>query len=234
MAVTPDGTPATGSVNGGDSFTITLSTTGPNRLILVGVGNSNGSVTTVTPTASGLTFVQVDSTQTTQTGTAQLYRAFATSQLSSVVITCTASPSGNFPQMTGWAVGFSSTDTSGTNGSGAIDVSAGTSSAGANGLSQAVTTVTDQCLVIGFAEENAVTSITAGSGQTKVIQVNNAGTFNASALLQQNAATTPAGSVTISYTFSGNPFNPTALIVAAIKPAPVTGQHNLTMLGVGK
>lgn len=218
MAVARDGTPPTGSVNGGDSFTITLSTTGTNRLILVGVGNSNATVTGVTPTASGLTFVQVDSTQSVQGGSCQLWRAFATAQLTSTVITCTADVTGQFPQMTGWAVGYSGTDTSGTNGSGAIDVSAGTSNSGSNGLSQAVTTLTDNCLVVAFAEHNNTTVITAGASQTKVVQLNNAGGFNAVALIQRNAVTTPAGSVTMSYTLGGS-FVPDALIVAAIKPA---------------
>lgn len=232
MAALRDGTPPTGSVNGGDSFTITLSTTGTNRLILVGIGNSNATVTGVTPTATGLTFAQVGTTQTSQTGSAQLWRAFASAQLTSTVITCTADVLSQFPQMTGWAVGYSGTNTSGTNGSGAIDVTAGTSSAGSNGLSQAVTTTTDNDLVIALADLNNTTAVTAGAGQTVALQFANPGGFNKVALIESNAITSPAGSATMSYTLGGASI-PDAIVVAAIKPAAAATPHNLTTMGIG-
>lgn len=217
MAVARDGTPAVGSVNGGDSFTITLSTTGTNRLILVGVHQSNSSVTNTTPTASGLTFAQVGTTQTGGGTTTQLWRAFATAQLTSTVITVSATPTGNFPQQTGWAVGYSGTDTTGANGAGAIDVVAGNASVTSTSYSQAITTVTNNALCIALGGEANVFVMTAGTNQTKIQQTNNAGSSSAVGLFEQNAVTSPAGSVTMNYTLATTA--PGGIIAVGIKPA---------------
>lgn len=235
MAVARDSI-AHGSVNGGGSFTMTISTAGTNRLVLVAVHNSNSGVTSTVPTATGLTFVQVGTTQTmSSNGTFQVYRAFASSQLTSTVITVTASPSGQFPQMTGQVVTYSGTDTSGTNGSGAIDVNGDGSTGGTDGTSISITTVTNNALCIAFAGESNSQTMVAGASQTLVEQDNNVGGFSAVGLIQQNTATSPAGSVTMSYTLSGN-FVPCAINAIGIKPAAASSTQyysTLATLGVG-
>ncbi|HEY6021884.1 MAG TPA: hypothetical protein VIY48_19070 [Candidatus Paceibacterota bacterium] len=95
--------------------------------------------------------------------------------------------------------------------------------------SASVTTLTDNDWLVGFAR--AATTITAGSN-TSLVTNNSSRDF-----IDTNAAQTPAGTHSMSFTSSG-PNNNTAITVAALKPfaAAVASSlvHNLGLLGVGQ
>src|SRR6185437_7017857 len=96
-----------------------FSTSAPNELLLAFVATDyvSGTNTTVTAvTGGGLTWALVVRTNT-QSGTAEIWRSFATSTLSNVTVSATLSHS-VASSMT--VMSFTGVDTSGANGSGAI------------------------------------------------------------------------------------------------------------------
>ena len=114
--------------------TSAFSTTSANELLLAFVGSdyqpsqSSANVTVTGITGGGLTWVLVRRTNT-QSGTAEIWRAFALSKLSNVTVTVTLSQS---VQSSMTVMSFIGVDTSGTNGSGAIGaVASGNASSGA-------------------------------------------------------------------------------------------------------
>ena len=195
MAVAYD-SQISGSGNGANSYTVSLSTGGTNRLIIVSIHTSNN--TALVPSATGLTFVQVGANLSyASNGEQQIYRAFASSQLSALTVTLTGSAN---PQSSVEITTFSGTDTTGTNGSGAIGATNTVTSAGAASSSAAVTTTRDLSLVIGaFAQTNS-TTMTAGTSQT-IRSSSVTQTFSRGIIETQNSTTTPSGtSVTCNIT----------------------------------
>lgn len=157
-------TTVVGSANGSNSWTMpALSTGGTNRLVIVMTHTSNTS--DAVPSSPNLTFVKIGSSFTfAGNGQMQVYRAFATAQLSSEVITITGT---GFPQVTAVAATFSNTDSSGSSGSGAIGATNTHNSGSANASSAAVTTTRNNSLVIGCFAETANFLISAGTAQTQ-------------------------------------------------------------------
>src|SRR5262249_3181474 len=146
-----------------------FSTVSNNELFLAFVSTDyiSGANTTVTNvTGAGLSWTLVKRTNT-QAGTAEIWRAFATSPLSQVNVTATLSQSASssITVMT-----FTGADTSGTNGSGAIGaIGTGNSSSGAPTAS--LTTTRNGSWVVGVgADFYGAANRTLGANQTIVHQ----------------------------------------------------------------
>jgi len=209
-----DITPVTGGANGVDTFTLTVSTNNTNRWIIVAVHNSNSSVTNTTPSSTHLTFAQVGSTQADGTnGSLQLWAAFASIQLSSEVITVSATPTGNGPVMSGIVAAYVN-----CNVASATDVTAGSKSSGANGLSQIITTLTDNDFCIAACGLTQSVAFVAGSKQTFAGTFSE-GAFSSVGLLEQNLLTGSPNAVTMSYTLTGSPSDPVQIIAMGLKPS---------------
>jgi hypothetical protein len=146
-----------------------FSTVSKNELLLafVAADYRSGSNTTVTNvTGSGLSWTLVKRTNT-QAGTAEIWRAFATSPLSRVNVTATLSQSvtSSIAVMT-----FTGADTSGTNGSGAIGAT-GTGNSGSGAPTASLTTTRSGSWVIGVGVDfDAALNRTVGANQTIVHQ----------------------------------------------------------------
>ncbi len=190
-----------------------FSTTAGNELLLafISADFSSGTNTTVKSIAStGLTWTLVVRTNT-QSGTAEIWRAFASSKLTNATVTATLSQKVE-ASMT--VVSFAGVDTTGTNGSGAIG---NTASANANPGAPSATLVTTRnnswVFAVGNDWDNAITR-TPGTNQTVVHQdLTSAG--DTYWVQMQNSTTPLSGtSVTINDT------------------APTTDRYNLSVVEV--
>ena len=146
-----------------------LNTTSGNELLLAFIATDylSGANTTVTGVAGGsLTWLLVQRTNT-QSGSAEIWRAFAPSPLSNVAVTATLSQK-VLSSIT--VISFTGADTTGTNGSGAIGA---TGSANAHSGAPTATLVTTRnnswVFGVGVDFDNAIAR-TTGSGQTMVHQ----------------------------------------------------------------
>jgi hypothetical protein len=149
--------------------TSAFSTHAGNELLLAFVSTDylSGANTTVTSvTSAGLTWALVARTNV-QSGTSEIWRAFAPSALSSITVTATLSQSAisSITVMT-----FTGVDTSGTNGSGAIGATgSGNASSGAP-IATLVTTRNNSWVIgVGNDFDNAIAR-SPGAGQTLVHQ----------------------------------------------------------------
>jgi len=147
-----------------------FSTHSGNELLLAFIATDylSGANTTVTGVGGGsLTWVLVKRTNV-QSGTAEIWRAFAPTPLSNVVVTASLSQS-VLSSIT--VVSFTGVDTSGSNGSGAIGAT-GTGNAGSGAPTATLATTRNNSWVLGVGNDfdNAIAR-TLGSGQTMVHQV---------------------------------------------------------------
>jgi hypothetical protein len=146
-----------------------FSTTSGNELLLAFVAtDANSAGITVTGvTGGGLTWVLVKRSNT-QMGTAEIWRAFATTTLANVSVTATLSQS---VAASISVVTFTGVDTSGTNGSGAIGAVAATNaSSGAPSASLVTTRNNSWVFGVGDDWDNPIAR-TPGTGQTIVHQL---------------------------------------------------------------
>ena len=147
-----------------------FSTASGNELLLAFIaadGKSSGRDTVVNSVSgAGLTWVPVV-TATTQKGTSEIWRAFASAPLKSVTVTANLSRSVT-SSMT--VLSFSGVDSSGTNGSGAVGaIGAGNASSGAPKATLVTTRINS--LVMGVGEDPTRAAVrTVGSGQTLLHQ----------------------------------------------------------------
>ena len=144
-------------------------TSSGNELLLAFIAADylSGTNTTVTGVSGGsLTWVLVQRTNT-QSGTAEIWRAFAPNPLSNTVITATLSQK-VLSSIT--VISFIGADTTGTNGSGAIG-STGSANAHSGAPTAALVTTRNNSWVFGVGDDfdNAIAR-TPGSGQTMVHQ----------------------------------------------------------------
>ena len=147
-----------------------FSTNSGNELLLAFIAGDyfSGTNTTVTGvTGAGLTWALVKRTNV-QSGTAEIWRAFAPTSLSGVTVTATLSQS-VVSSIT--VVSFSGADGTGSNGSGAIGATA-TANASTGAPSASVVSTRNNSLVLGVGNDfdNAIAR-TAGPAQTLVYQV---------------------------------------------------------------
>jgi hypothetical protein len=190
-----------------------FSTTAGNELLLafVSADYASGTNTTVKSIATtGLTWTLVVRTNT-QDGTAEVWRAFATSALNNVTVTATLSQK-VLASMT--VVSFTGVDTTGTNGSGAIGNTASTN-ANPGAPSATLVTTRNNSWVLGVGNDwDKATARTPGTNQTVVHQdLSSAG--DTYWVQMQNSTTPLSGtSVTINDT------------------APTTDRYNLSVVEV--
>ena len=146
-----------------------FSTAGANELVLAFVATDylSGTNTTVKSIAGGsLTWTLVKRTNA-QSGTAEIWRAFATAPLAGVTVTATLSQS---VASSITVMSFSGVSTTGTNGSGAIGAVGGASAkSGAPSAALVTTGLGSWVLGVGNDYDNA-TSRTLASGQSLVHQ----------------------------------------------------------------
>jgi hypothetical protein len=162
--VSADRTPASATIT-----SPAFSTTSGNELVLALIATDylGGTNTTVTGVAGGgLTWTLVGRTNV-QLGTAEIWRAFAATPLTSVQVTATMSQAV-------WSsmhvVSFSNVDTTGVNGAGAIGAIKSANSAGGAPSASLVTTRANS-LVFGVGSDfDAAAARTLGSGQTMAHQ----------------------------------------------------------------
>lgn len=147
-----------------------FSTSSGNELLLAFVASDylSGANTTVTGITGGsLTWALVKRTNT-QSGTAEIWRAFAPAILSDATVTATVSQS-VLSSIT--VVSFTGADTSGTNGTGAIGAIGGASAA-SGAPTATLTTTRNNSWVVGVGNDfDKAIARTLGSGQTVLHQV---------------------------------------------------------------
>ena len=173
VASTPPVIDAIKSVNRSNNATTLVSgafsTTAANELLLALIsgdylGGTNTSVTGIS--GAGLTWVLVQRTNV-QSGTAEIWRAFAPTTLTSVSVTATLSQA-TAGSMT--IVSFKNVDTTGTNGSGAVGATASTNSSSGPPSATLVTTRNNSWVFgVGTDFDNAIAR-TLGPSQTMVNQ----------------------------------------------------------------
>ena len=161
---------ADGTATATTRATATFSTSATNELLLAFISSGKGTAatTTVSSVAGGsLTWVLVQRTNTQQ-GTAEIWRAFAPTALTSITVTATFSQS-VLSSMT--VVSFTGVDTSGTNGAGTIGATA-TANAATGAPSATLTTTRANSVVFGVGEDpTAKVARTLGSNQALVHQL---------------------------------------------------------------
>ena len=152
--------------------TAPFSTTSGNELLLAFVGSdwqpsqSSANVTVTGVTGGGLTWVLVRRTNA-QSGTAEIWRAFAPAPLTNITVTATLSQS---VQSSMTVMSFTGVDTTGTNGSGAIGAVAGGSASSGAPTATLVTTRNNSWVVAAGNDYDNAISRTVGAGQTLVHQ----------------------------------------------------------------
>jgi parallel beta-helix repeat protein len=196
--------------------TAAFSTTAANELLLAFVATdySSGSNTTVTSvTGGGLTWTLVLRSNQ-QSGTSEIWRAFAPSTLSNVTVTAALSHSVVSSLM---VVSFTGVNTSGTNGSGAIGATTSTNASSGAPSATLVTTHNNSWVFgVGNDYDNAIAR-TPGPNQT-VVHQDLAPVGDTYWVQRQNAPTLLSGtSVTINDTApAGDRYN---LAICEILPA---------------
>ena len=167
-ALSIDANVSTARSTSGTTIAAAVSTTATNELLLalIATDNVSGTTTITNVTATGLTWALVRRTNT-QRGTAEIWRAFATTTLSNVTVTATISQS--LPASI-TVLSFKGVDTSGTNGSGAIGAT-GSGNAASGPPTATLTTTRAGSLVVGVGNDwdNAIAR-TLGPNQTLVQQ----------------------------------------------------------------
>ena len=172
----------------------TFSTTSTNTLLLafVSADFSSGTNTTVTGITGGsLTWTLVLRTNT-QSGTAEIWRAFAASTVTNATVTATLSQK---VASSITVLAFSGVDTTGTNGSGAIGATKSANSA-KGAPTGSVTTTRNGSWVLGVGTDwDNATARTVGTGQTMVHQ--DLATIGDTYWVQRETATTPVSSTSV-------------------------------------
>ena len=204
------------------STTITtpsFSTTSSNELLLAFIasdGNGSPNTTVTGIGGAGLTWQLVKRTNT-QLGTAEVWRAFASSTLSNVTVTATLSQS---VAASITVVSFSGVDTTGTNGSGAIGATAG-ANAGSGAPTASLVTTRSGSWVFGVGNDwDNATSRTLGPNQTMVHQY--LASVGDTYWVQRSTSTTPNSGTTVTINDTAPTGDRYNLSIVEILPA-VTG-----------
>jgi len=196
-----------------------VSTTSTNELLLAFVSSDANSagVTVTGVTGAGLTWVLVQRTNV-QLGTAEIWRAFASAKLSKVTVKATLSQS-VAASLT--VVTFAGTDTTGTNGSGAIGAT-GTGNADPGAPTASLVTTRNGSWVFGVGNDwdNAI-SRTLGPNQTMVHQY--LATVEDTYWVQRQTASTPLSGTTVTINDTAPTTDRYNLSIVEVLPALATG-----------
>jgi Fibronectin type III domain len=200
--------------------TPSFSTVSGNELFLAFVATDyqSGANTTVTNVmGAGLSWTLVNRTNT-QAGTAEIWRAFATSPLSQVNVSAILSQS---VASSITVITFTGADTSGTNGSGAIGaIGTGNSSAGTPSAS--LTTTRNGSWVVGVGVDfDRPLNRTTGANQTIVHQdLQNLAPLYDTFWVQMQSAPTPSSGTTVTIDDTAPSTDCYDLSICEILPAP--------------
>ena len=208
--------------------TTPFSTTAGNELLLAFIGTDyrSGPNTTVTGVSGGgVNWVLVRRTNA-QSGTAEIWRAFAPSTFSNVTVTATLSQN-VAASMT--VMSFAGADTTGTDGSGAIGAT-GTANSARGAPTASLTTSRNGSWVIGVGNDfDSAISRTVGANQ-KLVHQDLSPTGDTYWVQMQNASTPASGtSVSINDTApSSDRYN---LTLCEVLPVSAVGQQTWTLSG---
>lgn len=226
-----------GSITSGDSVTLTSWTPGANELILLAVAQRDETIS-ISVSGNGLTWVEILNVNNAQAQCGiSLWRTMGASpSTGSITVTVT----GNLKPVVCVATRFSGVDTSGTNGSGAVEVSA--SDAGPPATDDAnmkvnITTLTNNAFAFGCGSHRNQ-NFTTPTGETTISINNTAGTGGDVTKCSTWYESVPiASTVTVGANGDLAGAIDWAIIAVSIKPAAVGGgsvAFRLSLLGAGK
>jgi hypothetical protein len=234
--------------NGSSSSSITVSnvsTNGPNELLLAMVATDalSPNMTVTSITGAGLTWALVLRTNT-QSGTSEIWRAFASSPINAASVTANLSQSMDASMI---VMSFSGVDTSGSNGSGAIGATKSVNAA-SGAPTASLTTTRNNSWVMGVGNDyDQAVARTVGANQTLIHQYLSP-SGDTYWMQRQNASTPVSGtSVTINdtapttdrYNFSiveilpALNSGPTFTISGTVSPSAAGSGTTLTLSGAG-
>jgi len=213
---------------GAPSSTVSTSafnTVSGNELLLAFVGTDylSGANTTVTGVSGGGLPWQLVVRTNAQSGTSEIWRAFAPSSLSAATVTATLSQR-VASSLT--VLSFTGADPSGTNGSGAIGATK-SASAGSGPPSGTLVTTRNRSWVFGIGNDydNAVLR-TPGAGQTMVHQ--NLAPVGDTYWVQREASTTPLSGTTVTINDTAPTTDRYNLAIVEVLPSSTSGGGNPT------
>lgn len=223
----------TGSTTSAESFSLTSWTPGSNELILVAVSMRDDS-NVPTLSGNGLTFVQHAHHESTRVGVIGifLFRAMGASPSTGQI---TVTVTGNSKPVTVVASRFSGVDTTGINGSGALEGSTGTADEGGtdnDDVIVSVTTVTDDALAFACAtHRHKSLNDPPDTGETTISLNNSAGTGGDVTSLSTwyEGPVNPAGSTILGASADLSSDEAWAALAVSIKPAAAGGGGALPM-----
>ncbi len=206
--------------------TQTFSTTSGNELLLALIATDGlaAGMKVNSVSGGGLTWVLVNRTNT-QSGDAEIWRAFASSTLANAKVTATLAQSvvGSIQ-----VLGFTGVDTSGTNGSGAIGaVGNGNANPGAPTASLTTTRANSWVFGVGNDFDNSITRV-VGAGQTIIHQ--HWSTTNDTYWMQRRNNTTAASGTTVTINDTGPTKDRYNLSLVEILPSNGTAAPVITSL----
>lgn len=192
------------NVNGSNTCTVNMTTSGSGRFLLLTSHVSNSASTVSSITDAAATWVKILEIQEVATtgGWVSVWRTLASGTYSGGSIT--VNYAGGFPQASVVVTAYTGTDTTGTNGSGAVGAS-NSATAGGTAPSVNVTTTRANSLVVAGVGQDSGITWSAGSGQTINDQTLSAGGFSTLAQFRQNSVTANSGTaVTMNATSSSS------------------------------
>lgn len=202
-------TSASGTGGAVSSVTVSVTPTGSNSLVFVGVGTVDTNGYTISATYNGNSMTKIYQTAMTasrQIATFIFANGTADGSAHNVVVSTTSPVSHGIVVVIGAYSGCSQT--------GIPDNKNEASQTSASSISCAVTTVADNCWLVGFNWSAYVPS--AGSGTTQRIR---ATSFDEGALEDSNGAKSPAGSYSLNVNWSGTAYGN----LEVVSLAPATG-----------
>lgn len=213
--------------NGAGATTVAssaLTTGGTNRLLIATVATSFSNSTVSSISGASLTWEKISAGAGGVTAV-ETWRAFATSTISSQTITATISQSDRAIIVVS---AYSGTNSAGTNGSGAIGIYSNATGSSTS-PSLAITTTSNNSLVISSLNANAASSISNGTSQT-INGQDSADTNMRGAQERQNSLTVNKGtSVTSSYSLgSSTTWNLIAVEILSQGPGDIKANTTVT------
>ena len=187
-------------VNSGSSSVLTLATgtlttAGPNELLIASISMPKTTSPITSVTGGGLTWALVRADNVGTTCRTEIWSAFATAAFSAAV---TFNWTAGSSKAAAIVSAYSGTDTSGTSGSGAIGATS-TSTASSASATAAITTTRAGSLVIAAEGHQTLATVTAPTGQTATSSASSGGSAasNVTTCQMRQAFTTTASGTSV-------------------------------------
>jgi len=223
MAIARDANSTGTSV--GFNLTFSHTCSGSDRILLVGIttyaGAGGDNVSTVTYNGVAMTRINTEQAGTSTPRGYLYYLINPSTGANDISISCPAS---------GTILAVSSSYT-GAKQSGQPDAENSNSLTTGTSQTESVTTIDDNCWLVGWLITNNGSNPTAGAGTSIVFNETASGQTN-NTFIDSNGAKTPAGSHSLNITWTGSTRN--ALMIASIAPSvAAAAPRRLLLLGVG-